>query len=172
MRKHGSQAPHAAARHRSPSHPASAFPQQSAPSAHPATSGSDGCDRQPGETLFQPPWRKSVLINIRLQSADYDKGRKAGFVPSGKGRPATEPLVGGGAALPSTRSPAFGRGGGRPLGREPLLPALHWGSVLSAPPADRSVIAETLARADRQGRCGMAADRDDPGRAGPGRNPA
>jgi hypothetical protein len=46
---HGSPEHHAAAPPRSRSHPASASPPRSGPSPHPATSGSGGRDRQPGE---------------------------------------------------------------------------------------------------------------------------
>ena len=44
--------------------------------------------------------------------------------------------AGGWAALSPARLSSVGRGGGRALGRKPLLPALHWGDVLPASSAD------------------------------------
>lgn len=72
---------------------------------------------------------------------------------------------GGGAALPSAQLSAVGRGRGRTVGGEPLLPALLRRDVLSAPLPARPLVTDTLAQADRGGGCGMAADQDD--RSGP-----
>jgi hypothetical protein len=58
-----------------------------------------------------------------------------GFFPSHKGRPATErPLLAG--AVSAACLAAVRRGGGRPPGREPVLPALHGGDLFPASPAD------------------------------------
>src|SRR5918995_509256 len=59
----------------------------------------------------------------------------SGFFPSTTGRPATSPRLVAGLALPPARLPAFGRGGGRAMGREPVGPALHRRDLLSAPSA-------------------------------------
>jgi hypothetical protein len=57
--------------------------------------------------------------------------------------------IGGGVALSPARLSAVGRGSCRPLCPNPQLPTLHRGSFPSASPADRSVIADALAGADR-----------------------
>lgn len=65
----------------------------------------------------------------------------SGFFSSGKGRFAAS----GEAALSPACLQAVGRGGGRPLGREPLLPVLHQRDLLPAPSAHRPIFVDPLA---------------------------
>src|SRR5690349_17620738 len=70
----------------------------------------------------------------------------AGFFPSPEGRPALHPRLGRGPDVSAARPWPLRRGRPRPLGGEPVLPALHRRGVLPAPPAHSPLLAQPLAQ--------------------------
>ena len=148
------------------------------------------------DDLLRP--RLAEMIDLRHELAklaelidwEFFEREWAGFFPSSAGRPATlrhlaaigaRPMpdaAGGGAAVSPARLSVVGRGRGRTLGGEPVLPALLRRDVrrqigpldrsvlrsTPAPSADRSFLAHPLAQARRRRRRGMAAGQDHPDR--------
>ncbi len=94
----------------------------------------------------------------RLPPEGYLRPGGGRVLPVGH-RPAGDiAAAGGGASLSPARLRAVGRGGGRAVGREPVLPARLRGDLLPAPSADRPLLAHPLAQAHRRRGCRMAAD--------------
>lgn len=85
------------------------------------------------------------------------------FLPVAYGAPGDIAAAGGGVALPSAHLSAVGRGRGRAVGGEPVLPAFLWRDVLSAPLPARPLVADAVAQADRGGGRRVASDQDDRG---------
>ena len=103
--------------------------------------------------------RHELVKLAALVDWEFFEREWSGFFPShDRRRPARRAAAGGGAALSPARLRAVGRGRGRALGREPVLPALHRRDLLPAPSTDRPDLADPLAQADRRRGRGMAAD--------------
>lgn len=66
-------------------------------------------------------------------------------LPVAYGTPGDVAASGGGAALPAAHLSAVGRGRGRAVGGEPVLPAFLWRDVLPAPLPARSLVADAVA---------------------------
>jgi IS5 family transposase len=121
--------------------------------------------------LFRPrlvdmiDMRHELVTLAGLIDWEFFEREWAGFLPVHDRSAGDITAAGGGAALPAARLPALGRGGGRPLGGEPVLSAFHRRDVLPAQAADRSHLSHPVAEADRRRRGRMAADENHRGRA-------